>query len=135
MVLFMVMAHLAFRWYQQSRQRRDKLLLPDHRFGYSPDIIFFWVARMIMAGYEYEHKLPFRNVYFTGIVRDKIGRKMSKSLGNSPDALELIKPTEPTVSAWDSCWPHLPETTYYTTMRYASKDATLTTKYGMPSAW
>ena len=57
----------------------------------APDIIFFWVARMIMAGYEYEHKLPFRNVYFTGIVRDKIGRKMSKSLGDSPDALELIK--------------------------------------------
>ena len=57
----------------------------------APDIIFFWVARMIRAGYEYEHKLPFRNVYFTGIVRDKIGRKMSKSLGNSPDALELIK--------------------------------------------
>ena len=57
----------------------------------APDIIFFWVARMIMAGYEYEHKLPFRNVYFTGIVRDKIGRKMSKSPGNSPDALELIK--------------------------------------------
>ena len=57
----------------------------------APDIIFFWVARMIMAGYEYEHQLPFRNVYFTGIVRDKIGRKMSKSLGNSPDALELIK--------------------------------------------
>ena len=57
----------------------------------APDIIFFWVARMIMAGYEYEHKLPFRNVYFTGIVRDKIGRKMSKALGNSPDALELIK--------------------------------------------
>ena len=57
----------------------------------APDIIFFWVARMIMAGYEYEHKLPFRNVYFTGIVRDKIGRKMSKSLGNSADALELIK--------------------------------------------
>ena len=57
----------------------------------APDIIFFWVARMIMAGYEYEHKLPFRNVYFTGIVRDKIGRKMSKSLGNSPDPLELIE--------------------------------------------
>ena len=57
----------------------------------APESIFFWVARMIMAGYEYEHKLPFRNVYFTGIVRDKIGRKMSKSLGNSPDALELIK--------------------------------------------
>ena len=56
-----------------------------------PDIIFFWVARMIMAGYEYEGKKPFKNVYFTGIVRDKIGRKMSKSLGNSPDPLELIE--------------------------------------------
>ena len=55
-----------------------------------PDIIFFWVARMIMAGYEYEGKMPFKNVYFTGIVRDKIGRKMSKSLGNSPDPLDLI---------------------------------------------
>jgi len=56
-----------------------------------PDIIFFWVARMIMAGYEYEGKMPFRNVYFTGIVRDKLGRKMSKSLGNSPDPLVLIE--------------------------------------------
>jgi len=55
-----------------------------------PDIIFFWVARMIMAGYEYRGDLPFRNVYFTGIIRDKKGRKMSKSLGNSPDPLELI---------------------------------------------
>ena len=55
-----------------------------------PDIIFFWVARMIMAGYEYKGKMPFRNVYFTGIVRDKLGRKMSKSLGNSPDPLDLI---------------------------------------------
>ena len=55
-----------------------------------PDIIFFWVARMIMAGYEYEKDKPFRNVYFTGIVRDKLGRKMSKSLGNSPDPLALI---------------------------------------------
>ncbi len=55
-----------------------------------PDIIFFWVARMIMAGYEYRGKMPFKNVYFTGIVRDKLGRKMSKSLGNSPDPLELI---------------------------------------------
>ena len=56
-----------------------------------PDIIFFWVARMIMAGYEYEGQMPFKNVYFTGIVRDKLGRKMSKSLGNSPDPLELIE--------------------------------------------
>ena len=55
-----------------------------------PDIIFFWVARMIMAGYEYRGDMPFRNVYFTGIVRDKLGRKMSKSLGNSPDPLALI---------------------------------------------
>ena len=55
-----------------------------------PDIIFFWVARMIMAGYEYQGKMPFKHVYFTGIVRDKLGRKMSKSLGNSPDPLELI---------------------------------------------
>lgn len=56
----------------------------------APDIIFFWVARMIMAGYEYEGDKPFRSVYFTGIVRDKLGRKMSKSLGNSPDPLALI---------------------------------------------
>ena len=56
-----------------------------------PDIIFFWVARMIIAGYEYRKDKPFNNVYFTGIVRDKIGRKMSKSLGNSPDPLELIE--------------------------------------------
>ena len=56
-----------------------------------PDIIFFWVARMIMAGYEYRGKMPFKSVYFTGIVRDKLGRKMSKSLGNSPDPLQLIE--------------------------------------------
>ena len=55
-----------------------------------PDIIFFWVARMIMVGYEYRGKMPFKHVYFTGIVRDKLGRKMSKSLGNSPDPLDLI---------------------------------------------
>src|SRR6266850_4941400 len=57
----------------------------------APDIIFFWVARMIMAGYEFMGDLPFRNVYFTGIIRDKLGRKMSKSLGNSPDPLMLIE--------------------------------------------
>ncbi len=56
-----------------------------------PDIIFFWVARMIMAGLEYQHKVPFKNVYFTGIVRDKLGRKMSKTLGNSPDPIMLIE--------------------------------------------
>ncbi len=57
----------------------------------APEILFFWVARMIMAGYEYRGELPFKNVYLTGIVRDKLGRKMSKSLGNSPDPLELIE--------------------------------------------
>ena len=63
---------------------------PTNDLVTGPDIIFFWVARMIMAGYEYEGNMPFKNVYFTGIVRDKLGRKMSKSLGNSPDPLDLI---------------------------------------------
>lgn len=70
---------------------------PDIRYYYptddlitAPEIIFFWVARMVMAGWEYRKEIPFKNVYFTGIVRDKQGRKMSKSLGNSPEPLELI---------------------------------------------
>lgn len=67
-----------------------KYYYPTSDLVTAPDIIFFWVARMIMSGYEYEGNMPFRNVYFTGIVRDKQGRKMSKSLGNSPDPLELI---------------------------------------------
>ncbi|MBQ9202241.1 MAG: valine--tRNA ligase [Bacteroidales bacterium] len=67
-----------------------KYYYPTSDLVTGPDIIFFWVARMIMAGEEYMHDVPFRNVYFTGIVRDKIGRKMSKSLGNSPDPLALI---------------------------------------------
>ena len=68
-----------------------KKFYPTSDLVTGPDIIFFWVARMIMAGYEYKGELPFRNVYFTGIVRDKKGRKMSKSLGNSPDPLKLIE--------------------------------------------
>jgi len=67
-----------------------KAFYPTTDLVTGPDIIFFWVARMIMAGYEYMGELPFRNVYFTGIIRDKQGRKMSKSLGNSPDPLDLI---------------------------------------------
>lgn len=67
-----------------------KYYYPTSDLVTGPDIIFFWVARMIMAGYEYKGKMPFKNVYFTGIVRDKLGRKMSKSLGNSPDPIELI---------------------------------------------
>ena len=64
---------------------------PTNDLVTGPDIIFFWVARMIMAGYEYQGEMPFRNVYFTGIVRDKLGRKMSKQLGNSPNPLDLIE--------------------------------------------
>ncbi len=67
-----------------------KAFYPTTDLVTGPDIIFFWVARMIMAGYEYRGELPFKNVYFTGIIRDKQGRKMSKSLGNSPDPLDLI---------------------------------------------
>lgn len=68
-----------------------KYYYPTSDLVTGPDIIFFWVARMIMAGCEYQKQIPFKNVYFTGIVRDKLGRKMSKSLGNSPDPLELIE--------------------------------------------
>jgi valyl-tRNA synthetase len=64
---------------------------PTNDLVTGPDILFFWVARMVMAGYEFKNKLPFKNVYFTGLVRDKQGRKMSKSLGNSPDPIHLIK--------------------------------------------
>ena len=67
-----------------------KYYYPTNDLVTGPDIIFFWVARMIMAGYEWRDERPFRNVYFTGIVRDKLGRKMSKQLGNSPDPLDLI---------------------------------------------
>ena len=67
-----------------------KYYYPTSDLVTAPDIIFFWVARMIMVGYEYKGQMPFKNVYFTGIVRDKIGRKMSKSLGNSPDPIELM---------------------------------------------
>jgi len=75
---------------QSSTTRTLQKFYPTTDLVTGPDIIFFWVARMIMAGYEFMGELPFRNVYFTGIIRDKLGRKMSKSLGNSPDPLELI---------------------------------------------
>ena len=74
-----------------SENEEFKYYYPTTDLVTAPDIIFFWVARMIVAGYEFTGKEPFRNVYFTGIVRDKLGRKMSKSLGNSPDPLELIE--------------------------------------------
>jgi valyl-tRNA synthetase len=75
---------------QDSNNPTLQAFYPTTDLVTGPDIIFFWVARMIMAGYEFMGDLPFRNVYFTGIIRDKLGRKMSKSLGNSPDPLELI---------------------------------------------
>jgi valyl-tRNA synthetase len=75
---------------QDSTTPTLQVFYPTTDLVTGPDIIFFWVARMIMAGYEFMGDLPFRNVYFTGIIRDKQGRKMSKSLGNSPDPLDLI---------------------------------------------
>ena len=74
----------------EPENKEFKYYYPTTDLVTAPDIIFFWVARMIVAGYEFTGNQPFNNVYFTGIVRDKLGRKMSKSLGNSPDPLELI---------------------------------------------
>lgn len=79
-----------FDGYENPDNADLKYYYPTNDLVTAPEIIFFWVARMIMAGYEYKRELPFRNVYFTGIVRDKQRRKMSKSLGNSPDPLDLI---------------------------------------------
>ncbi len=75
---------------EQKPRTLGKKFYPTTDLVTGPDIIFFWVARMIMAGYEFMGEMPFKNVYFTGIIRDKQGRKMSKSLGNSPDPLDLI---------------------------------------------
>lgn len=80
-----------FNGINQPNNEEINYYYPTSDLVTGPDIIFFWVARMIMAGYEYRGKMPFKNVYFTGIVRDKLGRKMSKSLGNSPDPIELIE--------------------------------------------
>ncbi len=80
-----------FGWNEKSDNADLKYYYPTSTLVTGPDIIFFWVARMIMAGYEFLGEKPFDNVYFTGIVRDKLGRKMSKSLGNSPELLELIE--------------------------------------------
>lgn len=79
-----------FNGINNPENKEFKYYYPTNDLVTGPDIIFFWVARMIMAGYEFSDKKPFSNVYFTGIVRDKLRRKMSKSLGNSPDPLELI---------------------------------------------
>jgi valyl-tRNA synthetase len=80
-----------FDGFKDPGNKDIKYYYPTNDLVTAPEILFFWVARMILAGYEYMHEKPFTNVYLTGIVRDKQGRKMSKSLGNSPDPLELIK--------------------------------------------
>ena len=80
-----------FNGIEEPNNKEIQYYYPTADLVTGPDIIFFWVARMIMAGYEYQGKMPFKHVYFTGIVRDKLGRKMSKSLGNSPDPLDLIE--------------------------------------------
>ena len=79
-----------FNGFSEDQKELD-YYFPTNDLVTAPEIMFFWVARMIISGYEYENKPPFKNVYFTGIVRDQLGRKMSKSLGNSPDPLDLIK--------------------------------------------
>ena len=80
-----------FNGLTQPGNKEIKYYYPTNDLVTAPEIMFFWVARMIIAGYEYMGELPFRNVYYTGIVRDKLGRKMSKSLGNSPDPIDLIE--------------------------------------------
>lgn len=80
-----------FNGLTQPNNEEISYYYPTNDLVTAPEIMFFWVARMIMAGYEYMEELPFKNVYFTGIVRDKLGRKMSKSLGNSPDPIELME--------------------------------------------
>jgi valyl-tRNA synthetase len=79
-----------FKGLSNPGNKELKYYYPTNTLVTAPEIIFFWVARMIMAGYEYQGQKPFNDVYFTGIVRDKLGRKMSKQLGNSPDLLEMI---------------------------------------------
>lgn len=79
-----------FNGLTEPENEEIKYYFPTNDLVTAPEIMFFWVARMIIAGYEYLDELPFKNVYFTGIVRDKLGRKMSKSLGNSPDPIDLI---------------------------------------------
>ena len=100
-----------------------------------PDIIFFWVARMIMAGYEYAGKQPFDNVYFTGIVRDEIGRKMSKQLGNSPDPLDLIARYGADGVRVGIMLCALPAMIFCLTPSCVRQAATSATRSGMPSAW
>jgi valyl-tRNA synthetase len=112
-----------------------KYYYPTNDLVTAPEILFFWVARMIMAGMEYREEVPFKNVYLTGIVRDKQGRKMSKSLGNSPDPLELIEKFGADGVRTGMLLTSPPATTCPTTIRSASRAATSATRSGTRSAW
>jgi valyl-tRNA synthetase len=112
-----------------------KYYYPTNDLVTGPDILFFWVARMIIAGYEWRDELPFRNVYLTGIVRDKQGRKMSKSLGNSPDPLDLIAQYGADGVRSGLLFQHLQVTTCCLMINCVNKDVTSVIKYGMHSVW
>ncbi len=84
------MVQVQLIWVEPEKTKDLKKFYPTQDLVTGPDIIFFWVARMIMAGLYFKKEIPFSNVYFTGIIRDDQGRKMSKSLGNSPDPLDLF---------------------------------------------
>jgi len=112
-----------------------KYYYPTNDLVTAPEILFFWVARMIIAGYEYRGAMPFKNVYLTGIVRDKLGRKMSKSLGNSPDPLDLIAHFGADAVRLGMLLTSRPETICLTTIACANKVVTSTIKSGMPSVW
>jgi valyl-tRNA synthetase len=110
-----------------------KYYYPTNDLVTAPEILFFWVARMIMAGLEYRKEIPFKNVYLHGIVRDKQGRKMSKSLGNSPDPLNLIDQYGADGVRVGMLFAALPATTCCLMKASASRDATSATKSGMLS--
>ena len=131
----MAVAHFLFNGINNPNNEEINYYYPTSDLVTGPDIIFFWVARMIMAGYEYKGDMPFKNVYFTGIVRDKLGRKMSKSLGNSPDPLELIDKYGADGVRMGMMLAAPAGNDILLMMRYVNKDVTSITKYGMHSAW
>lgn len=135
LVLFLVVAYLLFDGILNPGNEEINYYYPTSDLVTGPDIIFFWVARMIMAGYEYEGKMPFKNVYFTGIVRDKLGRKMSKSLGNSPDPLDLIDRYGADGVRMGMMLSAPAGNDILLTMRFANRDVTSTIRYGMLSVW
>jgi valyl-tRNA synthetase len=112
-----------------------KYYYPTNDLVTAPEILFFWVARMIMSGLEYKGEMPFKNVYFTGIVRDKLGRKMSKSLGNSPDPIKLMEEYGADGVRVGMLLTSPAGNDYPSTNLYVSREETSAIKYGMPFAW